>query len=289
MIAVLILAHHSPDLLGRLVKRLESYGAQCFIHIDAKVDIAPFRAACSASSPIFVKPRKRVTWGGFSLVAATLSLLSAAISDTRFTHFVLISGDSYPIKPREQFRQLVMRPFEQLEHRVIPSTSPMYKRITETYFPETFVHFAPDEAGNSAAQPRVSKTTLMQVKRIHKMKQQGFPWRYAKGGQWWSLTAETARHCMDVIGREPELMKWFAYSAVPDEALFQTILENFGLFRIGAGMPVYTVWDGTAHPLEFSDPDHFEKLKRAANPFARKFSLKNGAQLLDLLDHWMDT
>ena len=135
MIAALILAHHSPELLARLVRRLESYGAQCFIHIDAKVDIVPFQAACSSSSPIFVKSRRKVAWGGFSLVAATISLLSAAILDPRFTHLVLVSGDSYPIKPREQFRQLVMRPFEQMEHRVVPQTSPLYKRITETYFP----------------------------------------------------------------------------------------------------------------------------------------------------------
>src|ERR1700678_42211 len=212
MIAALILAHQSRELLARLVKRLESYGAHCFIHIDAKVDIAPFQAACSTSNATFIKPRTKVTWGGFSIVEATVSLLSAALPNPRFTHFVLLSGDSYPIKPRGQFRHVVTRPFEQIDWHLIPPESQMYKRISETFFPDTLVPFAPNGQGNSAAhpvvtQPRATKKTLRQVERAFKMKERGFPWRYCKGGQWWSLTAETARKCLDVIACETEFIK----------------------------------------------------------------------------------
>src|SRR5579863_8517591 len=98
MIAALILAHHSPQLLLRLVRRLESYGAQCFIHVDAKVDIAPFYAACFVTNAIFIESRTRIAWGGFSIIEATLALLSTALPDERFTHFVLMSGGSYPVK-----------------------------------------------------------------------------------------------------------------------------------------------------------------------------------------------
>src|SRR5579863_9285303 len=147
MIAALILAHQCPELLARLAKRLESYGAQCFIHVDAKVDIAPFEAECSGTNSTFVKPRTKVTWGGFSMVEATITLLSAALSDTRFTHFVLISGDTYPIKPRGQFRHLVTRPFEQISGVVIPPASATYKRISETYIPNTLMPFAPRRKG----------------------------------------------------------------------------------------------------------------------------------------------
>ena len=76
--------------------------------------------------------------------------------------------------------------------------------------------FVPDGDANSAARRRVTKTTFLQVKRAYKMKQRGFPWQYSKGGQWWSLTRETAQKCLEVIGRESELMRWFTYSLVPD-------------------------------------------------------------------------
>jgi Core-2/I-Branching enzyme/F5/8 type C domain len=291
MIAVLILAHKSPELLGRLVKRLESYGAQCFIHVDAKVDIRPFQAACSAANPIFIEPRTEVTWGGFSIVEATISLLSAALLDSRFTYFVLISGDTYPVKPREQFRHLVTRPFDQIGAVVVPPTSETFKRISWTYFPNTLIPFTPDAENSPAVRARMTEAISAQIKRTFEMKQKGFRWRYSKGGQWWSLTRETAQKCMDLIKSESELIEWFTYSVVPDEAFFQTILENYGPFPIGGGMPVYTLWDpshSTSHPIVFTDPADFPRIKKTISPFGRKFSLEQGSALLDLLDSWMD-
>jgi hypothetical protein len=290
MTAVLILAHQSPELLGRLVRRLESYGASCLIHIDAKADIAPFEEACSSMSARFIRPRTKVTWGGFSIVEATISLLEAALAEPRFTHFLLISGDTYPVKPRGQFRHLIARPFDQISGYVIAPDSETYKRISHTYYPNTLQPFAPDRRDRNSSQAPEKKKASMQVRRAYRMKKAGFPWRYSKGGQWWSLTRETVERCMEVVKSQPELVEWFTCSLVPDEAFFQTIIENFGASRIGAGMPVYTVWDprSTAHPLVFTDSSEIERLKRAVSPLARKFSLNQGSLLLDLLDRWMD-
>ena len=290
MTAVLILAHQSPELLGRLVRRLESYGTACLIHVDAKVDIAPFEKACSSTSAVFIRPRTKVTWGGFSIVEATISLLEAALPDSRFTHFLLISGDAYPVKPRGQFRYLIARPFDQISGGVIRPDSETYKRISCTYFPDTLVPFAPDGRGKTHAQPDATKKAAMRVRQAYQMKKSGFPWRYSKGGQWWSLTRETVERCMEVIKSQPELVEWFTCSLVPDEAFFQTIIENFGPSRTGAGMPVFTLWDprSTAHPLVFTDSSDLERLRRTICPLARKFSLNNGTLLLDLLDCWMD-
>lgn len=270
------------------MKRLDTYGAHCFVHIDAKVDIAPFQAACSATSATFIGSRTNVVWGGFSLVAATVSLLSAALSDPECSHFVLISGDSYPIKPRDRFRELVMRPFEQIELHEFPPQSPVHNRISQTFLPDTHVPVMPNEKGAPVLPRSLPKRTASQVRRVFKLKKADFPWRYAKGGQWWSLTRATAQRCMDVIGHETELIEWFTYSSVPDEALFQTIMQNFGPFQIGAGSPVYTVWDGAAHPVCFTNSTDLERLKRAPAPLARKFSTEHGSLLLDLLDSWMD-
>jgi hypothetical protein len=289
MIAALILAHHSPKLLSRLVKRLEFYGAQCFIHVDAKVDITPFHAACSAANANFISSRTKVAWGGFSLVEATVSLLSAALPDPRFSHFVLTSGDSYPIKPPEEFRQLVMQPFEQIELRVIPPQDQIHYRIAQTFLPDTQVPALLHDEDATALQHSLTEEAFAQVSRVFNMKKTGFPWQYAKGGQWWVLTRSTAQRCMDVIAHETHLVEWFTYSYVSDEALFQTIMQNFGPFQIRARSPVYTVWDGAAHPLRFTDVTDLDRLKNAPAPLARKFSLEHGSALLDLLDEWMDT
>lgn len=291
MIAALILAHHSPDLLSRLVKRLGHYGVQCFIHIDAKIDIGPFQQACSATGATFIEPRTEMRWGGFSIVAATISLLTVAISDSQASHFVLTSGDSYPIKPCEQFCRLLMRPTEQIDFVVVPPTNPVYQRIAQTFLPDTRVGAFLNRDGDPTVQRFVTENSLAElerVRRVFEMKKAGFPWRYAKGGQWWVLTRATAKRCLEIIGRETALIEWFTYSSVPDESFFHTILENFGPFEIAGGGPVYTEWGRAPRPYLFAEGADLEALKCVPAPLARKFSIKDGAVLLDILDEWMD-
>jgi len=231
-------------------------------------------------------------WGGFSIVEATISLLSAPICDPQFSYFVLTSGDSYPIKPCEQFRQLVMRPFEQIQFNVVLPQHPLYQRIARTFLPDTRVGAFLNREGDPTVQRFVTEDSLADLERIGRvfeMKKTGFPWRYAKGGQWWVLTRSTAQRCLDVIARETDLIDWFTYSSVPDESFFQTILENFGPIEVGSGAPVYTEWGRTPRPYLFADPVDLEALKSVPAPLARKFSIRDGAVLLDLLDEWMDT
>jgi hypothetical protein len=179
MIAALILTHHSPELLARLVQRLEFYGAKCFIHVDSKVDILPFWQACSLLNPIFVEPRKKVFWGGFSIIEATLSLVNAALMDESITHFALMSGDSYPVKPREQFRHLMMRPFEQIESWPVPPEHPIFGRIAKTYFPDNLAVLE-EEGCHSLqfGQTGASSERLRRACDAFEMKKGGFPWRY---------------------------------------------------------------------------------------------------------------
>jgi hypothetical protein len=42
----LILAHHKPLMLGRLVRSIERDGVAAYVHIDAKVDQSEFDDAC---------------------------------------------------------------------------------------------------------------------------------------------------------------------------------------------------------------------------------------------------
>jgi len=291
MIAALILAHHSPELLGRLVRRLEAYEASCFIHLDAGREIGPFQAACSGTSAIFIEPRTKIMWGGFSIVAATLSLLCAALADKRFSRFALISGDTYPIKPGKEFQRMVMQPFEQIQLGVPPANHVVQNRIERTFLPDSGIGALLQRDGDPSIQRFLTEEDVAEfecIRHVFELKKAGFPWRYAKGSQWWILTRPTALRCMEVIATETELINWFRYSSVPDEALFQTILENFGPFDLGRTPPLYALWERWPRPFLFTDSVDLDLLKNAAAPFARKFSMKQGEPILDALDEWMD-
>ncbi|WP_372922774.1 beta-1,6-N-acetylglucosaminyltransferase, partial [Roseovarius sp.] len=91
--------NHFARLKNALLKQDD---ARLFVHIDAKSDIGPFRAAASEARVSFIADRADVAWGDFSIVEATLALMTAACHSERdFSHVCLLSGVDYPIRSAE--------------------------------------------------------------------------------------------------------------------------------------------------------------------------------------------
>ena len=102
-LAYLIVAHHQPNHLARLVQALDEEHSSFFVHIDEKVSLTLFQAAVpKAQNIVFLSDRVAVEWGKLSVVQATLKLLQTAIdSGHTFKYFTLLSGSDYPIKDRQ--------------------------------------------------------------------------------------------------------------------------------------------------------------------------------------------
>lgn len=101
-IAYLILAHDQPVLFARLVGALAGADARFFAHIDAKVDAARFRSAVTAHPVHFVAAPVKVNWGGYSQVAAMLSLLQLAAQHGPHDYYVFLSGRDYPLRSQRE-------------------------------------------------------------------------------------------------------------------------------------------------------------------------------------------
>jgi hypothetical protein len=100
-IAYLILAHTDPEHLHRLVKALDCH-ADFYVHIDKKSSIGDFLFLKNICNVFLTKQRVSVTWAGISMVDAICNLIVAALANKKsYSHFVLISGSDYPIKPAE--------------------------------------------------------------------------------------------------------------------------------------------------------------------------------------------
>jgi len=101
--AYLVLAHHDPIHLERLVKSID-YNAHIFIHLDQKTNIDSYIHIADMKSVDFIPERIKVYWGGVSMVKAILNLIKTALaSKENFSHLVLLSGSDYPIKPVSTF------------------------------------------------------------------------------------------------------------------------------------------------------------------------------------------
>jgi hypothetical protein len=87
-IAYLLLAHHHPLHLTRLISALETEHADIFLHIDKKSQdmiCPPLK-----NNITLIKNTVKVNWGGFSVVQATLNLMKEASASGEYDYFILL-------------------------------------------------------------------------------------------------------------------------------------------------------------------------------------------------------
>src|ERR1700712_1548857 len=105
-IAHLILAHHNPAQLGRLISRLSHPDADVYVHVDAKFDIEPFCFISKTPNVYFIQNRVKVHWGSYSMVQATVNGFTEILATQKaYSHINLLSGDDYPIKSTAQIHE----------------------------------------------------------------------------------------------------------------------------------------------------------------------------------------
>lgn len=96
--AFLFQVHKEPELLRRILLRLNAPNHFFFINVDEKVkNIAQFNRYLKDIGNIRQISRMNVMHGGFSQVACTMMQLRQALSDTiGFDYYHTLSGQDYP-------------------------------------------------------------------------------------------------------------------------------------------------------------------------------------------------
>ncbi len=98
--AFLIIAHKDFPTLQILVRLLDHPLNSIFICIDEKTTVIdPDKLVLRYSSLHII--RKRISWGSYSLVDATLSLLKESTNKGPFRYYHLLSGQDLPLKTNE--------------------------------------------------------------------------------------------------------------------------------------------------------------------------------------------
>ena len=111
-IAYILLCHKNVEAVIAQAEQLTAPGDCVAIHFDgsaAKPDYDRLRAALADNPRVaFPKRRVRCGWGEWSLVAATLEAVKAAVDAfPRATHFYMLSGDCMPIKTAEHIHHYI--------------------------------------------------------------------------------------------------------------------------------------------------------------------------------------
>lgn len=287
MLAYLVLTHRSPRQLLRLATALDDPRAEIFVHVDLKAEEAQFRYMLRHHPRVhFVRPRHIVTWGGWSMVRAELTLIRAALA-AGAQHVVLLSGSDYPLWSNDRLvKHFLEGDRSYMEHYRIPSLfwdrrglnrvhqywlcddpiplrSRLWRRTAGRLW-TPFWHRVLRYGGNQLLK-------LGYELGLRRRTPEGLELHI--GSQWWSMSRPCAEYVLDFVERRPDVVRFYRHCHVPDEGFFQTVLLNSPLAdRIVNDSHRYVEWDGDSNPrvLERTDLD---AILEADPAFFRKVSL----------------
>lgn len=299
-IAYLILAHKDPEQLGRLITKLRCDSCKYYIHFDKK-SLSPSvrkRLFQLESQDVFIISSHNVRWGTISQTEARLDLIKKALSDKTWIpdYLIMISGQSYPIKPINDFLSFLEqnKGASFMEHFPIPFSGLGHTNGIDRincysyYFLGKLHTYYPKQYKTSYNFKGKMLNGLLHLISAFKPKRV-FP-EYIKpyyGIDWWALTSEAAVYILDFYEKHPDYHKYHKFTKHTCEVYFPSILAgtNFNGLIINNSLH-YFKWlkngSGNTKVLTMEDA---ESIKQTNCFFARKFDKNIDADILDFCDH----
>ncbi len=221
-IAYLVLAHADPKHFEKLVNAID-YRAKIFVHLDAKTDIKSFQTSPLPENLTFLPNRLSVSWGGISIVNATLRLIECALkSGGDFSHLVLLSGSDYPIKDNAFiYETFVSNPEHEFIKYVDMRQSLHYiKHINQKWYKEPIFYTSNRTFELS---DKAIRNVLNRISFSNSWDKSVIPYF---GSQWWAFTPACAQYILNYIKVNNNYFKRSKNTFAPDEHFFHTIVGN---------------------------------------------------------------
>ncbi|MES2702816.1 MAG: beta-1,6-N-acetylglucosaminyltransferase [Bacteroidota bacterium] len=310
-IAYHIIAWSQPDLLKRMVSRLNQPNVHFFIHIDKKnKDYPSYKPYFDDFNNVTLLSEYEVYWGGLSQVKTAMHLLTLACNfPMQFKYHVLLSGQDYPIKPNSYINNF----FE--AHSCDFMSYNRIADLPDIYLKKYQYHHFFDNKLLNPKDPRKNKLLYYLFNGFYNRFGKYLPKRsfykdYTPyfGSDWLVLSDGSARFILDFTKRNPDYVRFMKYNEIPSELYIHNILLNserrtnvvdYDRFQEwlkhkkpgDVFMPRYASlrymdWSDTGQATKpaFLDATYFDVIKNDPNLFARKMHETISAELLDKID-----
>jgi hypothetical protein len=279
-VAYILLAHTAPRQLARLVERLDGEHARFLVHVDrgaAAETAAEARRLLEPNPRVTFLPSRRTRRTTFGLVAAPLDALALLRRRGEpFGHAILLSGQDYPVKPPAALLERLAREPDLSYLHAFPIEDP-----ERSEWPPTAV-FRYRKWHPGLASPRWG------VPLGRRMPGGRVPFG---GSMYWALSRDAVEHVTDAAEREPELVRFFRHTFIPDEMFFQTLLLNSPLRDRVATLAApdcyglhYIDWRRGIERPETLGAGDLAALAATPAFFARKFDEEADPAVLDRID-----
>ena len=295
-VAFLILAHDDMAMLGRLCARLAPHDV--YVHLDRRSHVETNELAKFGPNVHFSQVRTEAHWADFSLVDAAMTLTTLALRSGNHTHFVLLSGHCYPIKPVNDFIGFLNEHPDRNFLQLVPisKSSFLYGRLGRHWRTRPFL----PGAANSKRRMLVlmDQFFVRTFNRLSRAFPRDFareihPWVPFYGSQWWALTRSAAEKVAGSAAAQFALRS-FRSTFAPDETYMQTVLGNllepYEIIGPNQDRGPGSVLDAPLHLVADSEgrwladtPGHRLEIQRSDKFFVRKVTSAQ-TELLDWID-----
>lgn len=278
--AFLILAHDSPELLQRIVDRLEAPNHYIFIHLDKKSKDKHVRL----KRGMYLSDDKRIKvyHGGFSMILAELALLREAYHyDVKIDYFHLISGHDYPCVSNEAFDQFFECAPKSRSYMHYDTDEQHEKWKNNIEHRINRWHFEDLPAG------KIGRIIMRNLFCWFPRKE--FKGELFAGWQWFSWHRSLVGWGLSFCDNNPEYLKRFHQTSCSDEVLFHTLLHpHIEELNIDMNNSLrYIDWfpnrKAKTLPLVLDERD-YQSIQKSGALICRKCFLNSSGKLLDLLD-----
>jgi hypothetical protein len=291
-IAYVVLAHRAQPHVVRLVSRLlaDDPEARVLVHLDARVRLEAL-GALSGHPRAALLPRRATGWGSWSLVEAIISGLRAALEDAACSYVSVLSGADYPVR-RLDSRQASLESYACRTDADFLTEPTRHHKAVRYQYAWRRVPGLRSGTLQSRALARVARTShgrvavLTHSDDVQIGRRRGLPDgltadRLATGEMWFDVARDAASALLARIDGEPELVRHFRRTWIPDEGFLQTLLLN-GPGPVGPS-DRYIRWSGGAHHPDVLHVGDVDELIASGRSFARKFD-ETSTPALDRLD-----
>lgn len=278
----LILAHKNLSQVDRLITALEGKETSFYIHVDKKVGTHELKNTgfFRRSDVKMVKNRKNVSWGGYSIVAATIDLMRLALSGKKRGYFILMSGQDFPLRSNDSIRTFLIKNYgrEYLNFWRIPHHKWDNGGIDRfSYF--WFV----DKIGIERSRDLyfLQKETGLIRSYFEEFPPFG-------GSQWWCLTTECVSYVLRFLQYNPPFSDFFETTVIPDEMFFHTIIINsdFKDSVIDDNLRYIIFNEEKDHP-EYLVLSDFVSMTNSNKLWARKFDVNIDEKIIENLEMYI--
>lgn len=270
-IAYILLCHKDPEGVIAQARRLTAAGDYVSIHFDGRARATDFdriRTALADNPGVtFARRRIKCGWGEWSLVAASLEAVKAAVDAfPRATHFYMLSGDCMPIKSAEYAHDYLDRndvdyieSFDFFKSDWIKTGIKDERLIYRHYF-------------NERGRKRLFYASMEWQRRLGLQRRVPADLAIQIGSQWWCLRRRTIEAVLAFCDRRRDVLRFFATTWIPDETFFQTLVRHLvPEAEIRSRTPTFLMFTDYGMPVTFYN-DHYDMLLSQDYLFARKIS-----------------